>query len=59
MVYLYIVGISGVGINKAFLRVMGLEVGNPRLPLASVPDDLIDRIKKDFTAAGLSDYIAK
>ncbi len=57
--YRCILGISGVGINKAFLRVMGLEVGNPRLPLAPVPDDLINRIKNDLTAAGWSHYIAK
>jgi len=52
-------GLSFPGGAKALLRAMGLEVGNPRLPLSPISDSTVAAIKEDLTKIGFFDWILK
>ncbi len=42
-----------------FLRAMGLEVGDPRIPLAPIPQETVDQLKANLEAAGFGEYVNK
>ncbi|ELU06528.1 hypothetical protein CAPTEDRAFT_219005 [Capitella teleta] len=44
--------LSVPGGTKAVLRAIGFEVGQPRLPLSPISDDVIQEIKKEMTNVG-------
>lgn len=53
------VGLSVPGGTKAILSVMGLDVGQPRLPLKSTPDDVLINLKADLQNIGFFDWTRK
>ena len=52
-------GLSGPAATKAFLRVVGLDVGSPRLPLAPISEESVERLKKDLSAAGFGELVSQ
>ena len=59
LIVLGFAGLSGPAATKAFLRVVGLDVGSPRLPLAPISEESINRLKKDLCAAGFGELVAQ
>jgi len=49
-------GLSFPGRAKATLRAIGLDVGNPRLPLSPIPESTISAIKEDLREMGFFDW---
>ncbi|TNL99253.1 4-hydroxy-tetrahydrodipicolinate synthase [Corynebacterium tapiri] len=45
--------LGGVSFAKAALRLQGIEVGNPRLPVAEVTDEELDVLRNDLEQAGV------
>ena len=59
---LIVPGFAGLSIpaaTKAFLRVVGLDVGSPHLPLAPISDYNINRLKKDLCAADFEELVTQ
>ncbi|GAA3518291.1 4-hydroxy-tetrahydrodipicolinate synthase [Corynebacterium pilbarense] len=45
--------LGGVTFAKAALRLQGIEVGDPRLPVASATDEQVERLREEMTQAGV------
>lgn len=45
--------LGGVAMAKAGLRLQGIEVGDPRLPILAPQDDELDRLQTDMKQAGV------
>ena len=45
--------LGGVTFAKAALRLQGIEVGDPRLPVAAVTDEQVERLREEMTQAGV------
>ena len=51
--------LGGVIFSKAALRLRGIEVGDPRLPLPAAPPDQVDLLTAELTRAGVAmPYVA-
>ena len=45
--------LGGVTFAKAALRLQGIEVGDPRLPVAAATDEQVERLREEMTQAGV------
>lgn len=45
--------LGGVTFAKAALRLQGIEVGEPRLPVAAATDEQVERLREEMTQAGV------
>lgn len=45
--------LGGVTFAKAALRLQGIEVGDPRLPVAAATDEQVERLRDEMTQAGV------
>ena len=45
--------------SKAIMQIVGLDVGNPRLPLSAVTENLLANIKADLTEVGFFEWAMK
>ncbi|WJY97778.1 4-hydroxy-tetrahydrodipicolinate synthase [Corynebacterium fournieri] len=45
--------LGGVTFAKAALRLQGIEVGDPRLPVAKATDEQVERLREDMKQAGV------
>ncbi len=55
----YVKGFWGPTATKGPLRVLGLDFGQPRCPLAPVTDKQMEGFKKDLEASGFFDWGTK
>jgi dihydrodipicolinate synthase/N-acetylneuraminate lyase len=53
---LHTVGMSIPGGSKAILRALGMAVGQPRLPLASLPPETQIQFEKDLKDIGFFEW---
>ena len=53
---LYFAGFGMSGGTKAMLSILGLDVGQPRLPMAPVPQQKVDQLKKELTDIGFFEW---
>ena len=53
----FTVSVGGhVGVGKAFMKLRGLDLGPPRLPLLPLSMDEFISLKKDLTSIGFSEW---
>lgn len=45
--------LGGVAFAKAALRLQGIDVGDPRLPVAAATEEQVERLRDDMTQAGV------
>ena len=45
--------LGGVAFAKAALRLQGIDVGDPRLPVAAATEQQVERLRDDMTQAGV------
>ncbi|KAI0223377.1 N-acetylneuraminate lyase [Lamellibrachia satsuma] len=50
------IGFGMSGGTKAMLSILGLDVGQPRLPMAPVPQQKVDQLKKELTDIGFFEW---
>ena len=53
---MYIAGFGTSGGTRAMLEILGVETGQPRLPLAPVPQHKVDQLRKEITDIGFFDW---
>ena len=55
----FVAGFSRTGGTRAMLKILGLDSGQPRLPMTATPQHKVDQLKKDLTNIGFFEWGVK